>query len=223
MERRSPGIIRRAEHVRRCSRIIEATLQSPTSIWPAPPAESPSRGHALLRDPRDRSGRRVHGCADPLAARDEGRQPLPDPLRRLGASGQARSADRGRPSLGRQRGPRCGSGARPSASCGGIRGPHCSAARGRWVATTTGWNGRGAFQKKTPPALAMASRSLTGRVQSPAKIAAVRRAAKRLRSEAWKWKIGQTWRERAATARTTQPPALDRGGRTRCWVPTGTA
>jgi DNA-binding transcriptional regulator YiaG len=55
---------------------------------------------------------------------------------------------------------------------------------------------RARTNSKTPAALAKASQSLKGRVQSPATIEAVRRAAQRPRSEAWKRKIAQTWRKR---------------------------
>lgn len=55
---------------------------------------------------------------------------------------------------------------------------------------------RARARSKTPEALAKASASLKGRVHSPATIEAVRRAAKRPRSEAWKARIAETWRQR---------------------------
>ncbi len=49
---------------------------------------------------------------------------------------------------------------------------------------------------KTPPALAKASASLKGRIQSPATIKAVRKAARRPRSDVWKKKMAAYWRDR---------------------------
>jgi len=49
---------------------------------------------------------------------------------------------------------------------------------------------------KKPAALAKASATLKGRIQSPATIAAVRKAAKRPRSKVWKEKIAVYWRKR---------------------------
>jgi hypothetical protein len=49
---------------------------------------------------------------------------------------------------------------------------------------------------KTPAALAKASASLKGRIQSAKTITAVRKAAKRPRSKAWKIKMAEYWRRR---------------------------
>ena len=55
---------------------------------------------------------------------------------------------------------------------------------------------RGRRNSKRPKALAKLSASLKGRVESPATIETVRRAAKRPRSEQWKKKIVELWRRR---------------------------
>jgi hypothetical protein len=49
---------------------------------------------------------------------------------------------------------------------------------------------------RTPEALAKASASLKGRIQSPSVIEAVRKAARRPRSEVWKQKMAAYWRDR---------------------------
>jgi DNA-binding XRE family transcriptional regulator len=55
---------------------------------------------------------------------------------------------------------------------------------------------RGRHNSKLPTALAKASASLKGRIQHPNTIEAVRKAAKRPRSEGWKKKMAGYWRKR---------------------------